>query len=146
MRWQMPRHEFTADHDRRPADANPALVDLGSVPQGVIGRQRRFLVAVGVEQADDLPIDADGSRNPDVLAEGPCDALGDARLAVARGAEQEHEAFTTPERMEQYRKETPLGRNGVAEEVAAAVLFLVSDAAKFINGALLDINGGRFLR
>jgi 3-oxoacyl-[acyl-carrier protein] reductase len=57
-----------------------------------------------------------------------------------------HEVFSTPERMEQYRRETPLGRNGTASEVAAAVLFLVSDAAKFINGALLDINGGRFLR
>jgi 3-oxoacyl-[acyl-carrier protein] reductase len=57
-----------------------------------------------------------------------------------------HEVFSTPERMEQYRRETPLGRNGLAEEVAAAVLFLVSEAARFINGALLDINGGRFLR
>jgi 3-oxoacyl-[acyl-carrier protein] reductase len=57
-----------------------------------------------------------------------------------------HEAFTTPERMEQYRRETPLGRNGLAAEVAAAVLFLASDAAKFINGSLLDINGGRYLR
>jgi 3-oxoacyl-[acyl-carrier protein] reductase len=57
-----------------------------------------------------------------------------------------HEAFTSPERMEQYRRETPLGRNGSAEEVAATVLFLASDAARFINGALLDINGGRFLR
>lgn len=57
-----------------------------------------------------------------------------------------HEEFTTPERMAQYRKETPLGRNGTAEEVAAAVLFLVSDAGNFVNGALIDINGGRFLR
>ncbi len=57
-----------------------------------------------------------------------------------------HEVFSTPERMEQYRRETPLGRNGLAEEVAATVLFLVSDAAKFLNGALIDINGGRFLR
>src|SRR4051812_40044344 len=37
-----------------------------------------------------------------------------------------HEAFSTPERMEQYRKETPLARNGTAEEVAAVVLFLAS--------------------
>lgn len=57
-----------------------------------------------------------------------------------------HEVYSTPERMELYRRETPLGRNGTAEEVAAAVLLLVSDAAGFINGALLDINGGRYLR
>ena len=38
------------------------------------------------------------------------------------------------------------GAAGVAEEVASTVLFLVSDAARFINGALIDINGGRFLR
>jgi 3-oxoacyl-[acyl-carrier protein] reductase len=57
-----------------------------------------------------------------------------------------HEQFSTPERMVQYRRETPLGRNGLAEEVAGAVLFLVSDAARFVNGALLDVNGGRFLR
>jgi 3-oxoacyl-[acyl-carrier protein] reductase len=57
-----------------------------------------------------------------------------------------HEAFSTPERMQQYRQETPLARNGTAEEVAAAVLFLVSDAASFMTGAVLDISGGRFLR
>jgi 3-oxoacyl-[acyl-carrier protein] reductase len=57
-----------------------------------------------------------------------------------------HEVFSTPERMEQYRRETPLGRNGAADEVAEAVLFLASDAARFITGALIDVNGGRFLR
>ena len=57
-----------------------------------------------------------------------------------------HEEFSTPERMAQYRKETPLGRNGTAEEVAAVITFLASDAASFINGALIDISGGRFLR
>lgn len=57
-----------------------------------------------------------------------------------------HEVFSTPQKLEDYRKQTPLGRNGTAEEVAEAVLFLASDAAGFLNGALLDINGGRFLR
>src|SRR5205807_1734289 len=32
-----------------------------------------------------------------------------------------HEVFSTPQRMQQYRQETPLGRNGLAEEVAAVV-------------------------
>jgi 3-oxoacyl-[acyl-carrier protein] reductase len=57
-----------------------------------------------------------------------------------------HEVFSSLERMQQYRQETPLGRNGTAEEVAEAILFLASDAARFITGAQLDINGGRFLR
>jgi len=57
-----------------------------------------------------------------------------------------HEVFTTPERMEQYRKETPLARNGTAEEVAQVIRFLAGDAASFVTGALIDISGGRFLR
>jgi 3-oxoacyl-[acyl-carrier protein] reductase len=57
-----------------------------------------------------------------------------------------HEVFSTPERMEDYRKQTPLGRNAAAEEVAHAIAFLASDAASFITGAIIDINGGRFLR
>jgi 3-oxoacyl-[acyl-carrier protein] reductase len=57
-----------------------------------------------------------------------------------------HERFSTPERMADYRRQTPLGRNGTAEEVAQAVLFLASDASSFLTGALLDANGGRFLR
>lgn len=57
-----------------------------------------------------------------------------------------HEVFSSPERMQQYRQETPLGRNGSAEEVADAILFLAGDDSRFMTGALLDINGGRFLR
>jgi 3-oxoacyl-[acyl-carrier protein] reductase len=57
-----------------------------------------------------------------------------------------HELFSTPERMEDYRKQTPMGRNASAEEVAGAVVFLAGDASSFMTGAVLDINGGRFLR
>lgn len=57
-----------------------------------------------------------------------------------------HEVYSTPQRMAEYRTQTPLARNGEANEVAAAVAFLCSDEAAFINGALIDINGGRFLR
>jgi 3-oxoacyl-[acyl-carrier protein] reductase len=57
-----------------------------------------------------------------------------------------HEVFSTPERMENYRQQTPLGRNATPEEVAGAVLFLASDASSFTTGAIIDISGGRFLR
>jgi 3-oxoacyl-[acyl-carrier protein] reductase len=57
-----------------------------------------------------------------------------------------HEAFSTPEKMEDYRRQTPLGRNATAEEIARTVLYLASDASSFMTGAVLDLNGGRFLR
>ncbi len=40
----------------------------------------------------------------------------------------------------------PVGRLGRADEVAAAVAFLVSERAGYITGATLDVNGGLLMR
>jgi 3-oxoacyl-[acyl-carrier protein] reductase len=39
----------------------------------------------------------------------------------------------------------PLGRLGVARDVASAIVFLASDEAAYITGHVLDVNGGRYL-
>ena len=39
---------------------------------------------------------------------------------------------------------TPLGRAGAADEVAAAALFLASSASSFTTGHLLAVNGGLY--
>jgi NAD(P)-dependent dehydrogenase (short-subunit alcohol dehydrogenase family) len=40
------------------------------------------------------------------------------------------------------RSQHPVGRFGTSEEVAAAVLYLASDAAKFTTGTILAVDGG----
>lgn len=38
--------------------------------------------------------------------------------------------------------DTPLGRNGTAEDVAQAIAYLCSDASSFVTGQVLAVNGG----
>ena len=44
-----------------------------------------------------------------------------------------------------YIAEIPLGRIGRVEDVSGVVLFLVSPAADFMTGAVLDVNGGQYM-
>jgi 3-oxoacyl-[acyl-carrier protein] reductase len=47
-----------------------------------------------------------------------------------------------PEVLAGLARSTPLGRLGRADEVARAIVFLASEAASYVHGAHLDINGG----
>lgn len=55
-----------------------------------------------------------------------------------------HNTFTKPEVRKRVAEMTPLGREGEAHEVASLVAFLASEAASFVNGESVEINGGIF--
>jgi NAD(P)-dependent dehydrogenase (short-subunit alcohol dehydrogenase family) len=48
-----------------------------------------------------------------------------------------------PGRIERVAPMLPMGRPGKADEVAEAILFLLSDAASYVNGANLRVSGAR---
>ncbi len=59
--------------------------------------------------------------------------------------ETEMSAQWSEERRKEIIASIPLGRLGKPEDVAGAVLFLVSDEASFITGEILDVNGGALM-
>jgi len=54
-----------------------------------------------------------------------------------------HAAGGEPNRIERLREGIPMKRGGKPEEVARAILWLLSDEASYSTGAILDVTGGR---
>jgi acetoacetyl-CoA reductase len=67
--------------------------------------------------------------------------------AVAPGyTETAMVAAVRPDIRERIVAGVPVGRFGKPEEIAAAIAYLVSDAAAFITGETLSINGGQYMQ
>ncbi len=96
---------------------NPGQVNYSASKAGVIGLTR----TVARELA---------SRNITVNAVAPGFIATDMTAKLGE------------EMLQAIRKEIPLGRLGEPQDVADAVLFLASDAASFITGHILTIDGG----
>jgi NAD(P)-dependent dehydrogenase (short-subunit alcohol dehydrogenase family) len=54
-----------------------------------------------------------------------------------------HASGGQPDRARALAGQIPMGRPGTAEEIAASIVWLLSDEAAYCTGALLDVSGGR---
>lgn len=54
-----------------------------------------------------------------------------------------HASGGQPDRAQRLGVTAPLGRPGTADEVGESIVWLLSDAASYVTGALLDVTGGR---
>jgi NAD(P)-dependent dehydrogenase (short-subunit alcohol dehydrogenase family) len=54
-----------------------------------------------------------------------------------------HARMGLPDRVAQLAPTVPMGRAGTAEEMARSALWLISDAASYINATTIEATGGR---
>ncbi|MCA8881561.1 MAG: SDR family oxidoreductase [Rhodobacteraceae bacterium] len=122
-------------HMRRPGGS---LINI-SAPQAQVAMAQQIHVCAakaGVDMVTRCLAIEWGSEGLRVngVCPGPIDGTeGMARLAP------------TPERRAQAAASVPLGRMGVPADVAAVCLFLGSDAASYVNGAIVPADGGWLL-
>ncbi len=55
------------------------------------------------------------------------------------------EDFAEPGKVDHIKSRVPLGRVGAPDDIAGPVVFLASDAARYVNGAQLLVDGGMFV-
>ena len=56
-----------------------------------------------------------------------------------------HQVFSTPEMIRNFVTTIPLGRVGTPDECARVIAFLASDAASYVVGETVEINGGQLM-
>jgi len=56
-----------------------------------------------------------------------------------------HERYSSPDLLQRFVANIPMGRTGTAEEVADGIVFLASPAARYITGETVEVNGGMLM-
>ena len=80
-----------------------------------------------------------------VAAELAADGITVNAVAPGTTATERVIALRTPEDTRRMAESIPVRRLGEPRDIAEAILFLASDGAAFITGAVLDVNGGQVM-
>ncbi len=130
-------------------------VDLDGPYQQIRACMRALLAARGsIVLVGSIVGTAEGSARSPAYAAAKSGLVGLARSIALVGASNgvrvnvvEPGAIDTPLDPPRYppsdRPDIPLGRMGTADEVAAAICFLLSDEASYVTGTQLRVDGGR---
>lgn len=117
-----------------------SIVNLGSI-FGLVGRAGMLAYSAskgGVVQMTRSLAMYGASLKPQVRCNAICPAFIEGQMTTAFS-----ETTSRPELVRQVMaREIPLGRFGLADEVAALAVYLLSDEARFVTGTEIPIDGG----
>lgn len=139
----------------------PYVNAISAVQPGMVDRRRGAIVSIvgsGGKTADTQHLSGGAANAALMLATvGLAAALGPygvrvnainpgltltERLDAALALESETTGLTKAELMERNQARIPLGRYAMPEEVAAVALFLASERASYVTGAVIPMTGG----
>jgi NAD(P)-dependent dehydrogenase (short-subunit alcohol dehydrogenase family) len=110
------------------------------------------ITSITAQKADPLLVAYGASKGAaEMLTRGLAAALGPYNItvnAVAPGTTttaMNEAVLRDQQRWEMLAARTPLGRLGVPDDIAGAITFLASDAADYITGATLVVDGGALI-
>lgn len=101
------------------------VAEFGAAGMGVYGASKAALVLLTKSWAAEF---GPSGVRVNAVSPGPTRTEGTAAMGEA---------------LDQLAAAGPAGRPGTAAEVAEAIVFLVTDAASFVHGAVLPVDGGR---
>ena len=105
-----------------------SVAGLRAAPmQGIYGTTKAAVVSMTQTLAYEL-----GSSN--IRVNAICPGLIETKFAAS--------IVQNPQLRDHVVKRTPLGRHGQPNEIAAAAVFLASDASSFVTGTTMVIDGG----
>jgi NAD(P)-dependent dehydrogenase (short-subunit alcohol dehydrogenase family) len=112
-----------------------SIVNIGSISGRGTKKERADMAAYGTAKAAvmNLSIHMAQHWGPEIRVNAIAPGIIDTPRPTGRGRQDD---------WAQVLKKIALGRAGTADEVASVALFLASDAASFVSGAIIDVNGG----